>query len=410
MTAKFSDQGTSRREILRRGGAGLVTGVTALSGCSGLPPLGTRVRYGTVEAPAAGDPAYREWLPAPSALPDDGESGEPYKVMTYAPGHGSAGPRTGGIARSVMSSYADYVGLHIDDADVAFVGDDVVVLLGDVDAAAVRDVIDRTGYERDGSYGGYDLYSRDDVRRVVGVGRSSLAFGRGDRAVDRLAAFVDAREGNVSRYVEESEDFGQLIDSAGLRRWNWLNDGNLVSGMVDESLGEDVVGWATSFDVDEQALYFVQTWIFPEGYDLTEARVKDGLKEDGRVVRAAAVDVEVTGRVATIEMRLAREKAAEEFSEFSAAPFATWGVTRDRDAERLTFHHEAGDAIPVDRLSVNPWGEERTTDFDGVGDQVEPGDALSISTSDVPDDTEVRLVWKSASGDATSTIFSYGLP
>lgn len=411
----------SRRGFLRRSGAAVATGLTALgAGCRGLPPLGTRVRYGSVDAPAADDPAYREWLPAPSALPDSGYGRpENYHVGVYAPDDAGDPRERASIARSLIAHSAEYAGLHLDDADLAFVGGSVAVLLGDVDPATVRDALADTGYEADGSYAGYDLFVRTDVPRVLGVRDGAVLCASGDRARAELRAVVDARRGDESRYVDGDADFDALTASAGLRQWGLLHPGSdgawdgHAGGAGDEAAsdGEAPVGWATAFDSDDRGVYVVETFVFPAGADVTEERVKRRLDERGRAVESGAVDVERDGRVATVEMHLTREQYRATVSgEPLVAPHVTWGVTHDADAERLTFHHEAGDPVRTDWLSVNGARPEPITSFDGVGNRVEARDDLPVSTAEAGDGATVRLVYRAPDGSASTTLFDYELP
>ena len=77
----------SRRTLLRRGGTALAAAVASASaGCSGLPPLGSEVTFGAVDAPEPGETNYRQWLPAPSALPENSIHREGYGVSVARPG------------------------------------------------------------------------------------------------------------------------------------------------------------------------------------------------------------------------------------------------------------------------------------------------------------------------------------
>jgi hypothetical protein len=65
--------GQTRRGVLRRTAAGI--GIGALSASAGclatLPPLGQRVSYGRVDAPAGDEATYATWVPEPDALGDE---------------------------------------------------------------------------------------------------------------------------------------------------------------------------------------------------------------------------------------------------------------------------------------------------------------------------------------------------
>jgi len=153
----FTDDRLSRRAALRAGVGALTAGVAALSGCSGLPPLGSKVKYGTVPAPDARAPTYREWLPAPDAFPDSTDA-DGYDVHAYEPPPADAPAwARGNISRTLAATQSDYVGLHIDDVDIAVAipnlgeSNSAVVLAGDVDRGAVRETVAETSYEPAGN-------------------------------------------------------------------------------------------------------------------------------------------------------------------------------------------------------------------------------------------------------------------
>ena len=413
MTSKFSPPRVSRRETLRLGGTALAAGLSGLGGCSGLPPLGTAVRYGTVDVPAETNPGeYHEWLAAPSAFPDGADLGEEYNVHLFVPPPADAPAwAKSGVPRALIAIWTDYVGVHVDEVDLAFTAGDAAVFLGNVDPSAVRNVLADTRYERDGSHADFEVYSRSDDPRVVGVRPGALVFASGETGRESLAATVDAHRGDVPRYQARDEDFAALVESADARRWGWLVPGGGSAGMGDSEAGirSDTVGWATSFDHDQTGIYYVETWVFPAGYDPSLRAVKSSLERRQRAVGSNAVDVSVRGRVATIEMHLPLKWADGQLG-VTPTPHATFGVTHDGSADRLTIDHEAGDAIRTDSLSIRAGGAEDQSAFDDVGDRLEPGESMTASTTGIDSGSVVRLVYRKPSGDATSTLFHYELP
>lgn len=410
MTAKFTCRRFTRREALRLGGTALTAG---LAGCSSLPPLGSAVRYGTVDVPEATGPGgYRDWLPAPSAFPGGAEVGDEYNVHVYVPPPTDAPTwARSNISRTLVATWTDHVGVHVDDVDLALSGGDVAVLLGNVDPAAVRDALADTRYERDGSYADVDLYARSDTPRVVGVRRGALVFAGGESGRESLQAAVDAQRGDVPRYQERDGDFAALVESADVRRWGWLVPGDRGAGMgsSDDGIRSDTVGWSTSFDHDDRGVYYVEEWLFPAGYDASVRAVKSALKRRRRAVGSNAVDVGVDGRVATIEMHLPLAWADEQFDGY-LTPHATFGATYEAATDRLTFHHELGDSIRTDYLSIRGDGGDSVTSFDGVGDRLEPGEDLAVSTAEFDSGATLQLVYRKPGGDSMSTLFRYELP
>jgi len=419
------DRHVSRRTLLRASGATLATVAAAAGGgCSGLPPLGTAIRYGSVDVPAATDPAYRNWLPAPSALPGgdggDDEAAEEVLVYTPPPADTPAWTRAN-IARALIISVADYVGVDIDGVDVAVAtafGEDqsgAAALLGEVDPAAVRDTVATTSYEPVESDADYELYERTDMERAVGVRRDGLVFADGPRGRETIDTIVAASRGEVPRLHERDANFETLTDSAGLRRWAWLWPGG-VSSAGGNNIREDTVGWATSFAHGDDTGYLVQTWVFPESYDLTAGKVKTALKAESRAGLpgardATAVDVSVDGRVATIEMQAPPSEFAGSTETPFLTPFVTWSETYDAGAEQLTIHHDAGDPVRTDWLRIAGVGEGETVVEDrGLGDRLTAGDSLTVSTAGVEQGTTVRLVYRAPDEDRSTALFTYELP
>lgn len=429
----FDDTSLSRRGLLRTCGAGLATAATvATAGCSGLPPLGTEIRYGSVDVPAAAEPTYRDWLPAPAALPaegkrvDGGEDDDTDEasddVMVYAPPPADAPTWTrASVARTFLTFRADYVGVDVDDVNVAFAtgwGDDaggVAVLLGEIDPAAVRETIDRTPYEPAETETNYAVYTRPDKNRSVGVLPTGLVFADGPRAREVIATVVAAGRGEAPRLHERDSDFAALTDSAGQHRWAWFwPDG--VDSATGHDIREDTVGWATSFAHESDTAYLVQTWVFPESYDLTAGKVKTALKAESRAglpgaTDASAVDVSVDGRVATIEMQMGRSAFRSTTETVLVTPFATWRGSYDESADRLTIHHEAGDPVRTDWLRIAGAGNGQTAvDSQSVGDRMEPGESVTVSTAGAESGTTVRLVYEEPDGHKSTALFTYDLP
>ncbi|MBX0303841.1 hypothetical protein [Haloarcula salinisoli] len=409
------DTRLSRRAALRAGAAAVTA--TALTGCSGLPPLGSKVRYGTVPAPDARAPTYREWLPAADAFPDSADADGAYNVHAYEPPPADAPAWTrGSVARTRVATQSDYVGLHVDDVDVAvgisnLLAESIaLVLAGDVDRGAVRETVAETSYEAGDTENGYSVYTRPDADRVLGVSADGLVFASGPSAREIMTTVADARRREVKRYHEVSADFAELSAGAGSRRWTWLMPGTIRSGdqQSTDTVFWDTVGRAYAFSHDDDTAYSVRTWLFPDGYDVTVGEVKTALERRARANEADAVEVSVDGRVATMELSRPLEEYREDTTTL-VVPHVAWRTEYDVAAERLSFHHEAGDTIETDRLVVRAPGIDDRADFD-VGDTLEPGEALTVSTAGVDSGETVQLVYESPDGDATATLAHWERP
>lgn len=420
----------SRRRLLRAGGVALAAGISSLgAGCTALPPLGREVRYGSVDIPDPAAPAYRDWLPAPSAFPDGTSESDGYNAFVHAPPPADAPAwAQASVSRALLVAGTDYVGFHVDDADVAVTSDSWAALVGDVDPAAVRDTLARTPYEPAGTYAGADVYVRSDRDRVVGVGTEAVVFGIAEAETEAeteneadvetnsrraMQTILDAGRGSVPRYHEADDDVAALTDSAGTRRWAWLWP-RAVNQSTPETIRNDTVGWATAFDHRGGSAYFVETWVFPVGYDPTAGAVRRALKSTSLASRPNAtkdgvVDVTVEGRVATVAIYLAPDVARAELADGKRpVPYVTWDSTVDPAADRLTVHHSAGDPVRTDWLTFD--GPELTIPAAAagdVGDRVEPGDSLSVSTADLESGETLRLVFSNPDGPGSTVLFSH---
>lgn len=406
--SQFTDTTLSRRAVLRAGGTALAAGVAASAGCSGLPPLGTAVKYGAVAVPETRPPAYRQWLPEPSAYPEGSDASDGYSVWVYAPPPADApGWARGSVARTFIGFRTDYVGVHIDDASVALSNGTAAALLGDYDRDAVVETLAQTAYEADGTLDGDEVYVRADTGRTLAVCQDGLVFADGPDARAKLAATVAAGRGDAARLHEHDEDVAALTDRAGTRRWLWLWPDGVGRMDAADDLRADTVGWAGGFDHDADGAYYVETWLFPPGYDITEGRVKAALDRNGRARDAEAVAVTVEGRGATVAMRV---DVDDEYYRRAPGPYVTWRVVYDDAADRLTFQHDAGDPVATDQLVVAAMGMDDVSSFDGVGDTVESGERLSVSTAGLDPGTTVRLVYESPEDNGRWNLARYELP
>lgn len=395
---------TSRRRLLRAGGTLAAALASSTAGCiATLPPLGRRVRYGRVDAPEPGPPAYRRWLPAPSAF--QGSSGEGdggvERLLTATPGNlgaDVAGERFA-FGTDILRRKLDHVGVGYENYDRVVWYDPAFVAAGDVDRSAVRETLAPTGYWTAGTYRGFDLYSRDDLPRAVAVGDSTVVFVRGAGGVRDAKAVVDAIVGAAPRYHEVNETFARLSEAVGASPFTWF--------FQDDDA--DHSAHTSSFTFDEESVYYVWHRIYPEGETPSKSEIQRELEDEKRPREALDVDVEIDGRVVTIENRQGHARFRESNDEDVPPPQVTWGLDHDRDAETVTLGHEAGDPVPADRLAVEYAPILHDGDEPGIGtqfadeyDTVAPGDAITFDVSDwpvdTPPETELRVVWTSPDG------------
>ncbi len=424
---------TTRRRLLKRAGAGLAAAGTA--GCvETLPPLGQRVRYGRVDLPERsaepGDPVYRRWLPAASALPDDFDADsdeeplDPGWVNHVEPGaldrDFDGDGRANRLAHTFQVPHLDYFGVGYETFDrVANLHGfgTTFVLEGDFDPGAVGTTLADSGYAAAGSYGSYDVFDRDGGRRTAAVGDGAVVWANHARSRAIVEAVVDAERGAIARHHETSESFALATERVGARAWTWMDGLGMQFG------GE--AHHAMSTTMDDEAVYTVFHQLYPPGEVVSERTVRDVLAGETRALEAGAVDVRVDGRVATVELRRPHA-AVDDPYEGVDVPQVTWGATLDDggptedgegetgDGERVTIRHEAGDAVPAATLAFffeDPDVEDRQdrrspTDrqFADVTDTVRPGDAIEVPAPDDP--SGMRLVGEfSPPGESATSVF-----
>jgi len=395
------EQTLSRRQLLGGTAAALASGT---GGClSTLPPLGQRIRYGRINVPSSGPPTYRRWVPADSARPD-ADTAAPDEVM-----YGHPGP-TGreDLGRSIRFTqpfhvgWSDYVGIEYTTYDEALLNGAGFVGETTVDRDDVASTLAQTGYERTDTYDGYTLYTRSDIPRALAVGDAAVVQASSDTVADARAhveATVDAEAGRAERRHQADPAFKRLSDLTGARPFTWLG----ASGI---ELGDPVIG-ASSATFDDDAIYYVWDELYASA-DATPSRseVKQWLEDQQRPQSAMLTDIETDGAALTVEMRLPGEEF-EARTNNEPSPYVTWGVDHDAEAGRLTFRHEAGDAVDIEALTLRPEGGYRgSPPFEGSG-SFGPGDGVTVELTDDPAN-RYQIVWGPTDG-GTSTLVQYDL-
>ncbi|WP_152043005.1 hypothetical protein [Salinigranum salinum] len=377
--------GDATRRAFLRGGAGLLTGGLAVfAGCtSALPPLGARQRFGRVNAPPAEDPIYRRWLPAPAAL--DGFDSRHYRVLLRHPtALDYPAPVRFTTPRKRLLAELDSFGVAYATYDRLIRTPFGTVLQGGFDPAAVASTLAASGYRRDGSYAGGDVFTRSDVRRRAVVTDDAVVWSsRRVHERPNVEALVDARDGRRPRYHEESEPFGRVTDAVGESR------------MVEYVPPTDERTWASceGFRFDGDTAYHVRTFLYPEGETPPEDELRRRSKTGTVLTREVEnTDFRVDGRLVTVEGRIPPAAGIPPSTvDPPYPPLITWGYTRDGNTLRI--RHEAGESVPADALHLQ-------FDVDGVGEQwaeavrrplpteaerLGPGDVVSVDVSDRPE-------------------------
>lgn len=384
----------TRRRVLTQSGAALATLLSSTTaGClSSLPPLGDEQRYGRVSVPAAGDPTYRKWFPAPSAV--DQRIANYHFTTLDSPSPRPEAPEKFIAGQAYAKASTDYFGIGFQNYDRFISCNFGTVITATFDRDSVVQTITDSGYEQTTEYSGYTVCARSDIPRRVAVGNDVIVWTSSyHHESPNLRALIDAGAGDRPRYHEANPGFNALTTAAGANPYLAVN--TAVHDPTDRPV---MLADALRFD-DDTAYQVVQYYYrqpdrVPTKQVLTQALQTDEYRFlDG----AETFDVELADRLATVETRAPLTSARDIPPEYNL-PQVTWGVTYDTDVERVTFRHEAGDSVPGDRLFYDldrpsaPGRIDRQPLWDGVA-TVEPGAEATVDLRDDPDATGVSLVY-----------------
>lgn len=388
---------SSRRRVLSSIAA---AGALSLAGCTTtLPPLGQRVRFGRVDFPASDPPAYRSWVPAPSARPDGGSS----VLHTGRPG--SLPPSSFG--RVHLATLPDWLGTPLESMERAIDVRPAYVFEGSIDPGTVADALDGTGYARAGRYEGYELYSRDDVPRTVAVRDGAAVWAAGDRGGAWIEAVVDTKAGRLDRRHDVDDAFDAITTAVGANHFDVFDGLTVVSGPTADAL-------STSFShaYDDDVLYAQSQYLFGTSEDVPERGLRRELRASELAVDADAVDIRTEGRRAIVELRLDSPAEGGDWR----TPLITWGAAYDADDGTVTLRHEAGEPVDADQLRVytgqtggSPGfpGDPAERQFRDEHGTVAPDDALEIAVGEDVASVSIRF---QPTEDRGSTLFRYELP
>lgn len=220
----------SRRRFLA--GIGGIGGVASAAGCTGLFHSGEPdVLWGaTAESP----PSYFEWVPPVTAFEEnevyasrldlqfllDAKRFEPFVSEIYS----RSPPSDAGLFRESLRANALTVAPGFYGSDAAGIGwivrsDDPpteeilrvngrAVLLGDYADADLVGTVERNGFERVGSYGGFECFESELMGVAITDDAICTTHFRGEHSVDELYPLIDARN-----------DDGRLLDDPDAREY-----------------------------------------------------------------------------------------------------------------------------------------------------------------------------------------------
>lgn len=376
---------------------------------STLPPLGQRVRFGRVDAPARSEAVYTDWVPEPSALQSPHDDVDPLSDLMFTT-PGTLGEETLGasltLGRDVLVSYIDYLGMGIDSYDWVFRPGKGAVLKGDIDTTAIDQTLTETIYERAGSHRDFDLYERTDRETVAAVSDSHVVFDEGEYAEENVRALVDTGRGLATRYADTDDTAAELFEAVGSSPFTWFGTWALNEG--SDTLSADPIGSALSYTFDEDAAYYSYDVLFPADDVPSRAAIKDVMEQRDRPLQSAAVDIQMERHHVRVEMRLDGSTFRDRASD-SITPHVTWSTEYGSAGETLRLTHLAGDSIDADTLVVHTGDSRAESQFSDSDATVGPGDSLTVNVSGLADSDDVRVVVHGDDGTSSATILHHSL-
>jgi hypothetical protein len=330
-------------------------------------------------------------MPATSALPDDAELNPGY-VNYVEPRTLDGDADTDGspdrTAFVFQKPHLDYFGIGYENYQRVIGLHSLAttfVLEGDIEPETVSETLVDSGYATAESHASYDLFDRADGSRTAAVGEDAIVWAHHDESATIVKSVVDAKRGAVERHHKTNEQFALLAEKTGSRPWTWSG------GPTYDPTGEAIESMSYTFDEDD--VYYMFKLAYPEGKTVEEQVLRDEIEQRSRAVEAGSVDLDIEGRVATIEMKQSIDSIRSEYDGVKI-PQITWSAAKNR--ERVTIRHEAGRTVPANTVTFHLEGDggRSPTDvqFADTSEAIEPGDEITVDVSD--DSKAERIVGK----------------
>ncbi|GAA0667530.1 hypothetical protein [Natronoarchaeum mannanilyticum] len=359
----------SRRKLLRRSGAAL--GVGALAASSGT----ATVAPDTALAPDR-EPTYRRWLPAGRTFRDADDYFVRYVDVAAIRAHDDV---SAGEARRLGNALGspDHLGIpqgsveEVIQAGLSLGG----VVLGTFDAGTVVETLPGSSYERTDEYAGYEQFEGTFGQRVA-VRDGVVVWASEQLSGEYVEATIDARNGDASRYHEDSDAFAALTERIGRPTMFTTSAGEraITRGRHTNATGHALLWLLDGDDAhrtqllqfsDAEAAASVDRSTFRRGsLGGAFSPLNTAVSRNGRAVR-------LDGTVDAAEFA---ERAAD-----GATPSVTWAVDHDSDADEATVEHVAGDAVGAERVTLETLDGETERQFADEYGTVEPGDAVTVA-------------------------------
>lgn len=257
----------TRRDALR-GAAGAV--LAGIAGCTSGPMGG-------------GDRSYTEWLYEPGTVTDN----DHYSFQTVQADQ--IVEHEDELDSEVFSQFEEDIegryesfNLDIDDIQsyVSFRGSRV--LTGSFDLEEIREELEEDDYDSE-EHEGYDIFVGPDERNAFGLRGDTILSIQSfyyDDMDDGVETLIDTKRGETDRYVDESDDFDELVTQ--------LGSGTIRTGRTFEEADstderrmrfDDQVARGVSLTLNGQTSELRMVLVFDESNDIDTEEIKEVVEE-----------------------------------------------------------------------------------------------------------------------------------
>lgn len=357
-------------------------------------------------------------------LDQDHYSFSAYDISTLHENQSLPSSSPGDIGRRIAETFE---GIDVDELDRGISIQFITVLLGSYDRDLFVSQFEDRNVTKRKTNGSFSIYANDEnVAFAVGddaVVIAPLAFPM-DRAFDYVDKIVQAYLGDTKRYTETSDACDQLTAEAG--------EGTVTTARTHSRGGtfSEAIGSANTWTVDGEQTSFENVVLFDSAEAADPDRVSQqidrapffneyqdvSVQQDGRIVRT-------TGTIDTATFDDARRpwNGPKEQPQ-SKSGSATFESTYDSQAGTLTIRFDGGTVMQRSHLYLVGNGFRQVEDADQTSQGVWKGDASATLRGDpavtsgdsvvvgVHPDFQIRLVWRSLSGERTDEIDQFSGP
>ncbi|WP_202935094.1 hypothetical protein, partial [Halorussus amylolyticus] len=245
-----------------------------------------------VTIPESGDPSYRRWLPAPSAMDsfDSDHYRSRYLDLAALRKHSD---------RTISTFHRERVGAHLEFLGVGDSAEGMVslsgvgsteayVVFGSYETDAVFESVRESDFSETGTDGEYRFLHRNDPSRTVAVGEDGVVYARDTDSESFVKAILDAERGDELRYHETDEAFASMTDVMGAPAVATAETTDPTSRPNPETLRfEGSVGHATGRSLADGTEYVRHAIRFADAADDRTETVRETVGDDDSFAEAS---------------------------------------------------------------------------------------------------------------------------